>query len=148
MAGIINVCCPSSCDNERDSLRKINELLCGNEVLQSQIIAAIQAIPGGGGGGGGGGATRGPITDGSGTISVGGTSQVVFAANPIRKYLIFQNQSSGDLWINFGIAAVQSQPSIRVFPGESFLMEGSHISTDSINVIGATTGQSFAAKQG
>lgn len=94
------------------------------------------------------GQQRGSLTDGSGTITTGGTSQQIFASNTARKYLLFVNVSSEDLWINFGTAAVVTQPSIKVVPNGSFVMEGFFVSTQTVNVIGATTGSAFTAKQG
>jgi hypothetical protein len=96
------------------------------------------------------GQQRGSLTDGSGTIATGGASQQIFAANTARKYLIIQNLSSESLWINFGTAAVADQPSLEL-PGtvkSSFVMEGMFVSTQTVNIIGATTGSKFVAKQG
>lgn len=91
---------------------------------------------------------QGALTDRSGTIAVGGTSQVLAAANAARRYLFVQNISTGDLWINFGVAAVQNQPSVQLEAFAAFVMEGTFISTDSVTIIGATTGQAFTAKEG
>lgn len=93
------------------------------------------------------GQQRGALTDGSGTITTGGTSQQIFAANAARKYLLVVNVSALDLWINFGVAAVQTQPSIKITPNGSFVMEGFFVSTETVNIIGATTGTVFTAKQ-
>jgi len=94
-------------------------------------------------------AAAGNLTDGSGTITTGGTAQTIFALNASRKYLYVQNQSTGNLWINFGTNAVQGQPSILITPnGASFVMEASFLSGQSVTIIGATTGQAFTAKQG
>ncbi len=90
----------------------------------------------------------GALTDGSGTIAAGGVSQAVFALNAARRYFFFQNLSADVLWINFGVAAAATQPSIAVPVGGSFAMEGSFVSTQAINVIGATIGDAFTAKQG
>jgi hypothetical protein len=90
----------------------------------------------------------GALTDRSGTITTGGTSQQVMAANTNRKYLLIQNESTGDLWINFGVAAVIAQPSIRLGQWDAFVMEEGFISTQALNVIGATTAQAFTAKEG
>lgn len=94
------------------------------------------------------------LTDGSGTITTGGTSQQIFAALATRKYLLIVNDSTGPLWINETTAAVQSQPSIPLAPanangtgGGVFVMETNIISSGAWNVIGATTGQAFTAKQ-
>jgi hypothetical protein len=69
-------------------------------------------------------------------------------ANSDRKYLFVQNLSVGNIWINFGIAAVQDQPSIKLPPDASFVMEAGYIDTQAVHLIGATTGQKFVAKEG
>lgn len=86
-------------------------------------------------------------TDRSGSITLGGTAQQIMAANTSRRYLLIQNNSSANLWINFGIAAVQSQPSIQLQPGQAFVMENNTIFTSLVSIIGATTGQTFTAKE-
>lgn len=93
---------------------------------------------------------RGTFTDRSGSVATGGTSQQVAATNTSRNYILVQNISSGDLWVNFGVAAVQDQPSIKVTSGLSieYGAAGGFIPTGAVNVVGATTGQKFAAKEG
>jgi len=91
---------------------------------------------------------QGTLTDGSGTITTANTSQQVFAANPNRRYLLLQNISSADLWFNFTTAATTAQPSLQLPSGASFVMEGSFVSTEAVNIIGGTAGQAFVAKQG
>ncbi|MGI8685130.1 MAG: hypothetical protein ACR2MO_08610 [Acidimicrobiales bacterium] len=93
-------------------------------------------------------ATRGALTDRSGTIAAGGAAQVLMAANATRLYLFVVNLSTGDLWINFGTNAVAAQPSIRLQAGDSFVMEAGFVSTQAVSIIGATTAQAFAAKEG
>lgn len=114
-----------------------------------RLEQVIQAIEAGGGGGGGGTVTptSGALTDRSGTITVGGASQQLAAANATRKYFMFENVSSETLWINFGVVATQSQPSIKVLPNGYFFMEDFFVSNQTINVIGATTGSAFTAKE-
>lgn len=90
----------------------------------------------------------GALTDRSGTIAAGGASQQIAAALATRRYFFFENVSAEDLWINFGVAAVAGQPSIKVPSGGSFVMESGFISNQAINVIGATTGSAFSAKEG
>lgn len=92
-------------------------------------------------------AATGTLTDRSGSITTGGTAQTLAAANSSRKYLLIQNVSTGDLWFNFTTTAVTDQPSFKLLPGQSFVMEDSFISTELISIIGATTGQKFAAKE-
>jgi len=89
---------------------------------------------------------RGSFTDGSGTIAVGATSQQVFAANATRNYLLIQNNSADTLWINFGVAAVQTQPSIKLLPNGS-LEFSQFLSTQTVNIIGPNAGATFTAKQ-
>lgn len=88
------------------------------------------------------------LTDGSGTITTASTSQQVFAANASRAYLFIQNNSSDDLWINFTTAAVVGEPSINIAPQGAFAFEGQFIGTEAVNIIGATAGQAFTAKEG
>jgi hypothetical protein len=91
----------------------------------------------------------GALVDRSGTITTGGTAQTVMAANPDRKYLIFQNNSTGDLWINFDtVTAVIGQPSLKIPAGGGYSLESSFVSTQAMTVIGATTAQAFSCKEG
>lgn len=90
--------------------------------------------------------TPAALTDGSGTIAAPAASQTVFAANATRKYLLIQNNSADTLWINFGVAAVQTQPSIKLLPNAAF--ESSLIvSNQSVTIIGPNAGATFTAKQ-
>lgn len=99
--------------------------------------------------GAGGGPAQGTLTDRSGTITSGGASQQVMAANASRKYLLVQNNSVAALWVNFTGAAVTTQPAIQLAAnGGSIVMEGSFVSTEAVTIIGATTGQVFTAKEG
>jgi len=91
--------------------------------------------------------SRGSFTDGSGSIAVNATSQQVFAANASRTYLLIQNNSGDTLWINFGVAAVQTQPSFKLFPGGSFESSPAFVSTQTVNIIGPNAGATFTAKQ-
>lgn len=90
---------------------------------------------------------RKSFTNRSGTITTGGTAQTLAAANANRGYFFIQNHSTGDLWIDFGATAVQSQPSIRIPSEGSFVLEGLGCSTEAVSVIGAATGQAFTAKE-
>lgn len=92
---------------------------------------------------------QGALTDRSGVITVDATSQQLAAALATRRYFALQNAGSIDLWFNFGVEAVASQPSFKLIPGASFMMEGSFISTQAIHIIGATAaGSGFTAKEG
>lgn len=91
---------------------------------------------------------QGTLTNGSGSITTGGTSQQIFASKSDRRYLLIQNISTENLWFNFGTAAVQDQPSIKLLPNASFVMESNFVDTQAVNIIGATTGSKFVAKEG
>lgn len=88
------------------------------------------------------------MIDQSGTITTGGTSQELAPARTRRRYFLFENISAEDMWLDFGTAAVADEPSIKVPTGGSFVMESGLVSSKAINVIAATTGSKFVAKEG
>lgn len=89
------------------------------------------------------------LTDKSGTITLGGTSQDLADVNVLRKYLFVQNvDTTQDLWINFTSAATVDKPSMKLGPGDSFVMEGSFVSSEKVTIIAATTAHKFTAKEG
>jgi hypothetical protein len=92
----------------------------------------------------------GPVTDASGTIDEGGTSQEIDTINSGRKYffIVNPNDATESLWFNFGVAAATNSPSIEIKPGGSFVMEAGFVSNQAINVIAATTGHAFTIKVG
>lgn len=92
----------------------------------------------------------GALTNRSGTITAGATAQSMMSANAARRYLLIQNPTTGSesFWINFTTTAVQSQPSIEVAPGVTFIWEGTFIPTEAISVIASTTATPFIAKEG
>tara|TARA_R110000803_G_scaffold14226_1_gene39561 strand:- start:333 stop:680 length:348 start_codon:yes stop_codon:yes gene_type:complete len=86
------------------------------------------------------------FTDNSGTVTSGGTAQTIASANADRTYLIIQNHSDIDMWINVGVTAVADQPSIKLFAnGGSY--EPLQVPSALISLIGATTGKSFTCKE-
>ncbi|MNK27666.1 hypothetical protein D3C87_460280 [compost metagenome] len=94
-------------------------------------------------------AANGTLTDRSGTITTGGTSQTLMAANPARRGWRIQNISTGDLWFNDlgGAAAVATPGSFKIAPGGYFETSFGGISTTAIRIVGATTGQGFSASE-
>jgi hypothetical protein len=86
------------------------------------------------------------ITDRSGTITAGSTSQQVAAANTARRYFVFQNHSDTDMWINFGVTAVATQPSVKIFAGGG-AYEPLVAPTEAVHVICATSGKAFTCKE-
>lgn len=92
--------------------------------------------------------TRGAVTDRSGTITSGGTSQQIAAANSSRSYFEYQNISDETQYINFGAAATTDSNSFKIIAGASWSNIATFCPTGTINVIGATTGKKFIAKEG
>jgi len=121
-------------DSDNDLLRKIlnwfNALFAGTKSILVRVAELLGAA----------------FIDKSGTIAVGGTSQVVSAALNTRRYLVFQNHSDTDMWINFGTAAVAGQPSVKIFANGG-AYEPLVAPFGSINVICATGGKTFTCKE-
>lgn len=93
--------------------------------------------------------STGTLTDRSGTITTGGTAQQAMAANTSRKYLLIQNISDTNMWINFTTTAVQDSPSILLLAnGGSLAQEAGFVSTEAVSIICATTGKKWTAKEG
>lgn len=98
----------------------------------------------------------GTTTDKSGTISVGGTSQQLAAANASRRRLIIQNPCSSttqgiataeSLFINFVSVAAATGTSFELTACGSFDMGSGPSSGEIVNVIAATTGHKYIAKE-
>lgn len=87
-------------------------------------------------------------TDGSGTITTGGTSQTVFAASESRRYLEIQNISDETMYVNFGAAATTDSNSFKIVAGGSYVNVSNFCPTTTVTIIGATTGKKFIAKSG
>lgn len=86
-------------------------------------------------------------TDRSGTITSGGAAQQLAASNASRTGYFIQNVSAGDLWFSTLATAVANQPSIRLMSGQSITVTSPDVTSGAISVIGATTGQAFAARE-
>lgn len=92
--------------------------------------------------------TKGAFIDRSGTTSnSSNTSTQVVATNPNRSYFFIQNIGSDTIWINFTNNAVVGSSSIQLESGASFVMEGSSISTEVINIISTAISVPFTAKE-
>lgn len=91
--------------------------------------------------------SSGTFTNRSGTITSGGTAQQLAAENADRRALFIQNLSTGDLYVAFGTTAVTQQPSIKLIAGAILILDD-FITTQSVSIIGATTGQAFTALEG
>lgn len=91
---------------------------------------------------------RGTAVFRGGTITAGGTSQVLMAANATRRGWSFQNQSSGNCGIKVGgAAATLDQNSLRIAPGQLYESPAHHVSTAAIAVTCAATGATFYATE-
>lgn len=91
---------------------------------------------------------QGTLTDQSGTIALGGTSQTLAAANANRLYLYVQNPPDQvePLYVNFTDAA-GADVSIELLPG-AYWDSKNFVSTEAVTVVAATTGHPFIAKEG
>lgn len=86
-------------------------------------------------------------TDKSGTITTGGTAQAAIALNANRRAFYIQNLSAGDLWFSDTTTAVAASPSIKIPAGGLYESMPGNCPTAAISIIGATTGQAFAARE-
>ena len=84
--------------------------------------------------------------DRSGTITAGGTAQVVLPAWTGRHGCVIQNQSGANLWVSETAAAIAGPPAILIPAGQQFLCM-SPASGQAYSIIGATTAQAFAARE-
>lgn len=90
----------------------------------------------------------GTPADGSGSTAVAATSEEVFAANAGRVYLLVQNVSDTNMWVDFGAAAVVGQPSVLLAAnGGSIVFDGSFVPTSTVNVVCSASGKAYVAKE-
>lgn len=93
---------------------------------------------------------NGKITDLSGTIAAGGTAQALVGANELRRGYSVMNLSAGKLFINdVGGTAVSTEAgaSITINAGDLYESPRDQRPTQAISILGATTGQAFAARE-
>lgn len=81
----------------------------------------------------------------SGTITTGGTAQQLTAANDSRLGWSIQNTSATDLWVSDVGTASAGGTSYKVPAGTSFTPPA--VALGVISIFGATTAQSFAARE-
>lgn len=91
---------------------------------------------------------QGTWTDRSGTVTAGGVSQTLAAANSARKRLLIENPPSAteNLTFNFTATAVGAAALVLV-PGGAYDSEGGPVSTELVTVSAATTAHAFIAKE-
>jgi hypothetical protein len=106
-------------------------------LIAAVIATAIAAVPAL--------AQQTTLQDRSGTITLGGTAQVLMPVSPNRRGCLVQNNSVGDLWVNdVGTAAIGGS-SIKVPAGAQYACVG--VTGAALSVFGATTAQAFAARE-
>jgi len=117
-------------------------------VLSLVLFAPCAAFAQAGAGGfvtvGGNGA--GQAVDKSGTITLGGTSQTVMAANTRRVYCEIQPLAA-DAYIAIDQTASNAQGSFYLTAGSLFKCNPDAVPTGSINIWSATTGAKFTATE-
>lgn len=86
-------------------------------------------------------------TNRSGTITTGGTAQSLAIANLVRRGWWLRNNSVASLWVSDVTTAVASQPSLEIKVGEMYESAFGGCSSNALSIIGATTGQSFTARE-
>lgn len=95
---------------------------------------------------------RGPLNDFSGTVALGGQSQLVLASGQSANlnYLFIQNPSGQNesLFVNFGAdASAIDNKSVELLPGQDITMKTpGFITNQQINVTAATNGHPFVCK--
>lgn len=89
---------------------------------------------------------EGSEADRGGSITTGGSAQQLAPVNLTRRGFSFQNQSASDLRISFLNAATLDYHSLLVIAGAYFETTILFCGTGAISVIGATTGQTFYAR--
>lgn len=91
----------------------------------------------------------GPLTDASGNIVTANSSQTVLPVNNNRKYLLFQNLSDTDMYVNFGATATIGSGSIWIGPAGGSIEFGGGFGfcpSNDLNVICYAAGKSFTCK--
>lgn len=88
---------------------------------------------------------RGSVKDASG-VTVAGDKKLLDAARS-RQYILFQNLSAADMYLNFGGAATGGQGSIRIAAGEVRQWHaGLFVPTDALHVYAAAAGGVYTLK--
>ena len=87
----------------------------------------------------------GNLTDGSNSISVANTSQLLMNYDLTRRGFMIQNTSTGDLWINLtGAPATSASPSFKVAAGTTFQTPPFFPSSNPVAIFGATAGATYS----
>ena len=92
----------------------------------------------------------GGLTDRSGAITTGGTSQDVVSENKGRQYLIIQNISSEVMWVRIGAnAAASTAGNFRLAADGGYIeWYADRVPSGRVAIVSATTGSKFTAYEG
>ena len=92
----------------------------------------------------------GTLADCSATVTLGGTAQVLVAANANRRKLMIENTSTGNIGISFTTATptLGGTASFTLLPFGIYNSDPEYIPVNAVSVIGATTGQQIVCVQG
>jgi hypothetical protein len=85
--------------------------------------------------------------DGSGTVSAGGTAQILFGGVvPVDGWLVANNSATTVYVSDVGVAT-PGGASIPIAPGAVFATPSGYKPAGSVSLYGTTTGQAFAARR-
>jgi len=90
-----------------------------------------------------------PVTDASGTVTAGGTFQIVFAQNVARRDCAIENPTTATeaLYVHADAGSPTTANSFSLAPGSTLNCQAYGILTpDQVQVTAATTGHAFVAK--
>ena len=83
----------------------------------------------------------------SGTNTLGGTAQTLAASNAVRRGWWLRNNSTASLWVCDITTAVMDYNCLEIKTGELYESAYGGCSSNALSIIGATTGQSFTARE-
>lgn len=83
----------------------------------------------------------------SGTITTGGTAQTLAAARSTRRGWWLRNNSTASLYVSDITTAIIGAASLEIKVGELYESAYGGCSSGALSIIGATTGQSFTARE-
>lgn len=89
----------------------------------------------------------GALVDRSGTITAGGTAQVLCPANTTRRGILMENVSTSPLYVNLTGTASTGAGSFKLDPGDYWESSNGSAGVAAISIFGATTSQAFTAKE-
>jgi hypothetical protein len=83
----------------------------------------------------------------NGTITSGGTAQALFAAYTARQGWFVQNVSTSDLWVSDAGTAVINTNGVKIPANSLYETPPGYRGGGAVTIIGATTGQTFVARE-